>query len=106
MDEMILRESKESNIREYAMDIQNAGRTLLTIINDILDLNKIESGKMEIVPVAYDVSNMVYDISQMIKTRASEKKLSFRVSVSSDIPSKLWGDDVRIRQILMKVYAC
>ena len=103
MDEMILRESKESNIREYAMDIQNAGRTLLTIINDILDLNKIESGKMEIVPVAYDVSNMVYDISQMIKTRASEKKLSFRVSVSSDIPSKLWGDDVRIRQILMNL---
>lgn len=103
MDEMILRESKESNIQEYAMDIQRAGRTLLTLINDILDLNKIESGKMEIVPAEYDVSSMVYDISNMIKFRAEDKNLSFNVSVSSDIPAKLYGDDVRIKQILMNL---
>jgi len=103
MDEMILRESKESNIQEYAMDIQRAGRTLLTLINDILDLNKIESGKMEIVPAEYDVSSMVYDISNMIKFRAEDKNLSFNVSVSSDIPTKLYGDDVRIKQILMNL---
>lgn len=103
MDEMILRESKESNIREYATDIQTAGRTLLNIINDILDLNKIESGKMEIVPVEYDVSGMIYDISNMIKLRAEDKNLSFRVSVSPDIPTKLYGDDVRIRQVLMNL---
>lgn len=103
MDEMILRESTESNIKEYAMDIRSAGRTLLTIINDILDLNKIESGKMEIVPVGYDVADMINDISNMIKLRAEDKNLSFRVSVASDIPAKLYGDDVKIRQILMNL---
>lgn len=103
MDEMILRECKDSAIKEYAMDIRTAGHTLLTIINDILDLNKIESGKMEIVPVAYDVSGMIYDISNMIKMKAEDKELSFKVSVSPDIPTKLSGDDVRIRQILVNL---
>lgn len=103
MDEMILRESTESTIKEYAMDIQTAGQTLLTIINEILDLNKIESGKMEIVPVEYDLSNLIYDISNMIKFRAEEKDLLFHVSVAPDIPKKLHGDDVRIRQVLMNL---
>ena len=103
MDEMILRESTESTIREYAMDIQNAGHTLLSIINDILDLNKIESGKMEIVPAEYDVSGLVYDLSNMIKLRAENKHLEFHVNVSPDVPAKLYGDDVRIRQILMNL---
>lgn len=94
MDEMILRESTESNIKEYALDIQAAGRTLLTIINDILDLNKLESGKMEIVPVEYDVSSMIYDLANMLKVKAEDKKLSFNVSVSPDIPARLRGDDV------------
>jgi len=103
MDEMILRESSEDAIKDYAMDIQAAGRTLLTLINDILDLNKIESGKMEIVPAEYDLSSVIYDISNMIRVRAEDKKLEFHVSVSSDIPAKLYGDDVRIRQILMNL---
>ena len=103
MDEMILRESNESVIREYAMDIQKAGHTLLTIINDILDLNKIEAGKMELMPVEYDVSDMVHDISSMIKPRAEEKNLLFKVSIDPDIPAKVMGDDVRIRQILMNL---
>lgn len=103
MNEMILRESTESTIKEYAMDIQTAGHTLLTIINDILDLNKIESGKMEIVPVTYDISNMVYDISNMIRFRAEDKNLSFSISVSKDIPTKLHGDDVKIRQVLVNL---
>ena len=103
MDEMILRECQDSTIKEYAMDIQTAGHTLLTIINDILDLNKIESGKMEIVPVAYDVPGMIYDISNMIKIKAEDKNLLFKVSVSPDIPTKLYGDDVRIRQVLMNL---
>lgn len=103
MDEMILRESSENTIKEYATDIRTAGRTLLTIINDILDLNKIESGKMEVVPVMYDLTRMVEDISNMIKFRAQDKELAFCVSVSDDIPSKLWGDDVKIRQILVNL---
>ncbi len=103
MDEMILRESTEPVIKEYAMDIQASGRTLLTIINDILDLNKIESGKMEIVPVEYDTTNLLYDISNMTKYRAKDKELSFEMWVASNIPTRLFGDDVRIRQILMNL---
>ena len=103
MDEMILRESSEPSIREYATDIKAAGHTLLTIVNDILDLNKIESGKMEIVPAEYDAAGMVYDLSNMIRLRAEDKKLEFHVSVSSEIPQTLWGDDVRIRQIIMNL---
>lgn len=59
MDAMILRESKEPSIREYAMDIKNAGQTLLSLINDILDISKIESGKLEIIPVKYDLSSLI-----------------------------------------------
>ncbi|MBQ4101095.1 MAG: hypothetical protein IJC83_06085, partial [Oscillospiraceae bacterium] len=103
MDEMILRESSENKIKEYALDIQAAGRTLLTIINDILDLSKIESGKMEIVEGEYDVSSMLYDLSNMIKFRAEKKSLNFNVNVSSDVPARLWGDDVRLRQILINL---
>ena len=103
MDEMILRECKDSTIRGYATDIQTAGRTLLAIINEVLDFNKIESGKMEIVPVEYDVSHMIDDISNMIKLRIGEKEISFNVSVSSDIPKRMYGDDVRIRQVLLNL---
>ena len=103
MDEMILRETGESKIKEYALDIQTAGRTLLTIINDILDLSKIESGKMEIVPVEYDTSSVLYDLVSMTKIRAEKKELKFILCVDPETPAKLWGDDVRIKQILMNL---
>ncbi|MCR5685841.1 MAG: response regulator [Lachnospiraceae bacterium] len=103
MDEMILRESNDAAVREYAMDIWEASQTLLSIINDILDLGKIKSGRMEIVPEAYDVSSMIFDISNMIRFWAEEKGLYVDVSVSDDIPSRLLGDDVRIRQILVNL---
>ena len=103
MDEMILRESTEKPVKDYAMDIQAAGQTLLSIINDILDLSKIESGKMEILPVEYSTSDMVYDVTNLIRFRANDKNLTFKLSVSHDIPSVLLGDDVRVRQILMNL---
>ncbi len=100
MDEMILRASKESTVLEYAGDIRSAGRSLLSIINDILDLSKIESGKMEIIPVEYNLSGMLKDLVNMASIKAKEKDLTLDVSVSGDIPSGLFGDDGRIRQIL------
>lgn len=103
MDEMILRESREKTIRNYAMDIYTAGQTLLALINDILDLSKIESGKMEIIPVEYDVCSMIHDLVNMISLRAKSKDLQFEVSVEKDLPSRLFGDDVRIRQILTNI---
>ena len=103
MNEMIMRESGEENIVGYAANIQSAGRTLLSIINDILDFSKIESGKMEIIPVEYDVSSMINDIVNMIKARADKKNLKFIAEIDKNIPSVLYGDDVRLRQIITNI---
>ncbi|MCH5266323.1 MAG: response regulator [Lachnospiraceae bacterium] len=103
MDAMILRESKETQIREYALDIQNAGQTLLSLINDILDISKIESGKLEIIPVEYDFSSLIHDLMNMVGMRAQEKGLELNLSVDESLPSRLWGDDVRLRQILVNL---
>lgn len=103
MDAMILRESSETRIREYALDIRNAGQTLLSLINDILDLSKIESGKLEILPAEYDLSSLIHDVVNMIEMKARDKGLSLDLSVNDSLPSGLWGDDVRIRQILVNL---
>ncbi len=103
MDTMILRESKEPKIKEYAMDIQNAGRSLLAIINDILDVSKIESGKMEIIEVEYDFASLVHDTVGMISQKAEGKGLKLNVEVDEEIPCTLFGDDVRIRQVLVNL---
>ena len=103
MNEIILRESREENIKEYAMDAKSSAKTLLGIINDILDLSKIESGKMEIVPVEYELGSLANDVVNMIDIRAKEKGLNFQISISPKLPSVLWGDDVRIKQILVNL---
>ena len=100
MDEMILRESKEENILEYAEDISGAGQLLLSIVNEILDLSKIESGKMEIVETEYNLSKLIADLTAMITLKAQSKNLVFNVDVEKTLPVNLYGDDLRIRQIL------
>ncbi len=103
MDEMILRESSEPAIRGYASDIYTAGNTLLSLINDILDSSKIESGGMEIVPVDYELAALIRDLINMISQRARDKDLVFQVEVDENLPSKLHGDDVRIRQVVTNI---
>ena len=103
MDEMILRESKEKNILEYATDIDSAGHQLLSLINDILDFSKIESGKMEIHPVEYELFSIINDCFNMIVLRAKRKGLHFSVENNPDIPAFLYGDEVRVRQIIMNL---
>lgn len=103
MDEMILRESTEPDIRGYAADIFTAGTTLLSLINDILDSSKIESGKMEIVPVEYELSTLLRDLVNMIQGRVQAKDLIFEVEAQSNLPAKLFGDDVRIRQVITNI---
>ena len=103
MDEMILRESREPQIRHYAMDIQNSGRTLLSLINDLLDSSRIDSGKMEIIPVEYELSSMLNDLVNMTAVRANEKDLAFTVNVDSAIPHVLFGDDTRIKQCALNI---
>ncbi len=103
MDEMILREAKEDNIRGYAENIRTAGTALLGLINDILDFSKIEAGKMEIIPVEYAVSSLLNDLANMISQRAENKGLAFRVEAAEDVPGILKGDEIRLRQVVTNI---
>ncbi|MBR4530412.1 MAG: response regulator [Lachnospiraceae bacterium] len=103
MDEMILREAENDSVRSYAADIMSAGRTLLSLINDILDLSKVEEGRMEIIPVHYELSSLINDLVNMIRERAKQKGLDFLVDVDETIPHLLCGDEVRIRQCVLNL---
>ena len=103
MNEMVLRESNDENIREYAANIESASRTLLSLINDILDFSKIEAGKMEIVPASYDTAIFFYYVVNMISVKATQKQLDFQVQIDSDLPCVLYGDEVRNRQIIVNI---
>ena len=100
LNEMTLREDISDEVAENAVNIQRASKMLLTLINDILDLSKIESGKMEIIPVQYETSALFSEIVNLNWVRAHEKNLEFRISVSPQLPSMLYGDEVRIKQII------
>lgn len=103
LNEMILREDVSEEVAADAKSIQGAGKMLLTLINDILDMSKMESGKMDIVPVAYDVGAMLSDIVNMIWIRAREKGLAFHIDVDQAMPAQLFGDEVRIKQVLINL---
>lgn len=103
LNEMILRDDISDEIAENAINIQNAGKMLLTTINDILDLSKLESGKMEIVPAQYEVSALFSDLVNLIWIRAHQKELEFKVDIDSEIPSMLYGDEVRIKQVVSNI---
>ena len=114
MNEMIIRESSDGreasstekqteafdNIRDYAVNIENAGNNLLSIINDILDFSKIEAGKLNIKESNYELSSLIRDVTNMIYFRARDKGLEFSVDVDEKLPNELYGDKVRIRQII------
>lgn len=103
MNEMVLRECKDGNIREYAANIESASRTLLSLINDILDFSKIEAGKMEIIPASYDTAVFFHDVVNMISVKAAQKQLDFQVQIDSALPSGLYGDEVRNRQVIVNI---
>lgn len=100
LNEMTLREDISDEIAENAINIQNASKMLLTTINDILDLSKLESGMMEIVPAQYEISTMFSDLVNLIWIRAHQKELEFKVDIDQEIPSMLYGDEVRIKQVV------
>lgn len=103
MNSIIMKEAKDEKILEYARNIDNAGNGLLSLINDILDFSKIESGKMEIVPVEYELSNVLSACYNMVFMRAEDKKLELLFENNTTIPNKLFGDEVRIRQIIVNL---
>ncbi len=103
MAEVIQREAENNKTAKYANDIKTASTTLLSIINDILDLSKIEAGKMKLVPVEYEFSSLMAYIMNMTSKRARDKGLEFSVKASRDVPAKLFGDEKRIKQIMMNL---
>lgn len=103
MNEMILRESKDGNVLEYASNIKSASRNLMNIVNDILDFSKIESGKMEIYEHNYKFCELLIDVIAMIELRARKKGLAFEVEVDEQLPEELYGDDNRIKQIMLNL---
>ena len=100
MDEMILRENKDPEIREYAENIKSASQTLLSLINGILDFSKIESGKMEIIRVRYETMDLLDGLVHMISDRTEKKGLNLVLDIDPTLPRSLFGDDVRIRQVI------
>lgn len=103
MDEMIIRESGDDKILEYAESIKGAGRTLLSLINDILDFSKIEAGNMDIIENEYDLTTALRDVVNMIQVKADQKNLKLIVDVEPTTPVTLYGDEMRLRQIMLNI---
>jgi len=103
LNEMILREDVSDEVIEDAANIKAAGKLLLNLINDILDMSKFQSGRMQLLFAPYHTGDMLSDIVGMLWIRAKEKKLDFHIDVSPEIPVELVGDEVRVKQILINV---
>ena len=110
MDEMILREEPTDVPKEYfmsvvnyALDIRKASESLLGLINDLLDMSKIESGKMHLVEQEYDSAELIRSVISMIRVRSTEKGLSFDVEVDENLPKRMYGDSGKIKQIVLNL---
>ncbi len=103
LNEMILREDVSNEVAENAANIQSASKMLLHLINDILDMSKLESGQMTLSSEPYNIGDMLSDVVGMLWIRAKEKGLEFHVDLAPDMPAGYLGDEVRIKQILINV---
>ena len=99
--DLILEENNLSkNVLENMQKISNSGNTLLSIVNDILDFSKIETGKLTLIPAEYHISSLLNDVITLMNTRIGEKPITFQLNISDDLPSRFYGDDLRVKQIL------
>lgn len=103
MNELILRDSQNEVVKGYAENVKAASQYLLSLVNDILDYSKIEAGKMEIVPVEYNIKDILNKVCNIIKPKLSVKSLAFELKVGKDVPARLFGDEIRISQILINL---
>ncbi len=103
MNEMLLRKLSDEELLGYATTVQNSSQALLSLINDILDLSKVESGKMELVNADYELSSIIIDSYQMIEQRAKDKGLKLEVECDSSLPRIVYGDSSRVRQIFINI---
>ena len=103
LNELIARESTESNIQMYSSNVADAGNALLSLVNDVLDFSKIEAGRMELAPADYELNILLRECKNMLTTKIVTKGLAFNIKNNPDIPNCLYGDEVRIRQILVNL---
>ncbi len=103
MNEMILRESDDDVILEYAANIETASHNLMSIINDILDFSKIEAGMIEINERSYRLHDVINEVVTMVEHKAAEKRLRFAVDVDENVPAEFLGDDMRLKQIMINL---
>ena len=103
MSELIIEESRGRKVYDYACNIKSAALNLLSIINGILDLSKVEAGKMKLVEEPYYIQLLVQEMESLIRVAAAQNGLQLRVNLSDDIPCRLIGDEGRIRQILINI---
>ena len=110
MNEMSLREDATGvpkpyfmSMMNYAFDIKNAAESLLSLINDLLDMSKIESGKMHLVEQEYDIQEVLRSVVSMIRVRSTEKELTFDVVIDEVLPSRMYGDAGKIKQIVLNL---
>ena len=103
MNEMILRENDINTIQEYARNVQSASTLLLGLVNDILDFSKIESGQLELVEDNYNIADLIQTEILLLKARANNKAIATKIDVDSHIPAKLYGDELRIKQIVTNI---
>lgn len=103
MNELILREANQKDVLDYAYNIELAGKALLSIVNDILDISKIESGKTELVSGEYNVATSIYNFIEMSRARAEKKGILLKVDIAENLPSKMYGDEMRLKQIYTNI---
>jgi signal transduction histidine kinase/CheY-like chemotaxis protein len=103
MSELALRENLPAKAREYVGNVHRAGDNLLSIINDILDFSKIDSGKLEIINAEYQFASVINDAVSIISMRLGDKPLLFVTRIDSSLPKTLYGDEARLRQILLNL---
>jgi len=104
LTDLILEDSHlDVSVTNNLLKINNAGSTLLSIVNSILDFSKIESGKLEITPVEYFTASLINDVTTVVITRLGEKPVKFNLDIEEDMPERLYGDDLRVKQILINL---
>ncbi len=103
MSNLLLLSDLGSQDMFHAINIRNASQSLLSIINDILDMSKIEANRMELVEVTYELMPLISDVVNIINTRLSKKHLPFVVDIAPDLPAKLIGDEGKIKQVLLNL---
>ncbi|MBO6108425.1 MAG: response regulator [Eubacterium sp.] len=103
MNEIIIREAGNKQIERYALEIKDSSRTLLSLVNDLLDSSRLDADKLKIIPVEYDLSSSISDLANMISSRAREKNLNLFINVNEDLPHMLFGDEIMVKQCVLNL---